>query len=184
MPSCAFRRSSPNWRQDKSSPCRRDDAKWMEFFTKMELASFWWPSQSEVEEWASHWSSTPVSERLSPDMPSPGWDFDSMIDAIFNAEYALIGVGRLTVSEAILEFDPHAWPYGGAGALRALVRSFGHQIRIRGWNRLCQRESAASSLEGLLPLMSVADRWAMSRYCWWDRRTTAKQFFDRSRGMS
>ena len=113
---------------DKSSDCRRDDAKWMELFTENELNFFWWPSQSEAQEWADYWSSIPVPQRLSPEMPSPGWDFASMIDAIFSAEYVLIGVRSLTAGEAILEFDPQAWPYGGAGALRALIRSFGHRI--------------------------------------------------------
>jgi hypothetical protein len=113
---------------DRNSGRRRDDAEWRKLFTENDLQSFWWPTLPERQEWWDHWWSTPVPERLSYGMPRPPWDFDSMIDAIFNAEYVLLGVRRLTVSEAVLEFDPQAWPYGGADSLRALVRSFGHQI--------------------------------------------------------
>jgi hypothetical protein len=61
-------------------------------------------------------------------MPTPGWDFGSMIDAIMDGEYDIIGVRQVDHVRGRFEFDPHAYPYGGIDAIRAIVRAFGHQI--------------------------------------------------------
>jgi hypothetical protein len=61
-------------------------------------------------------------------MPEPPWDFASMIDAIVNAEYELLGVTDVGSGQARVEFDPYSYPYGGLDSLRALVRAFGHTI--------------------------------------------------------
>lgn len=45
-----------------------------------------------------------------------------------HGDYDLIGVRSLENHRARLEYDPHGYPYGGTGALRALVRAFGHRV--------------------------------------------------------
>ena len=113
---------------EKQSGTRRADAEWLKLFTEQELKSFWWPTPAELKAWNDFWNSTPLPQRHGPEMPSPPWHFDSMIDAILNGEYKLLGLHRLSDSEAQLEFDPEAYPFGGTASLRALVRCFGHPV--------------------------------------------------------
>jgi hypothetical protein len=52
-----------------------------------------------------------------------------MLEAILEEhDYDLVGVRALADREAVLEFNPHGYPYGGTGALRALVRAFGCRV--------------------------------------------------------
>jgi hypothetical protein len=113
----------------KAAESDRDEEHWKTLFSERDLATFWWPTPEEAEEHSKFWFSTPLPQRHAADMPSPPWHFMSMIDAILDGEYDLLGVRTSSANEAVLEFEPHAYPYGGAGALRALVRAFGHQIR-------------------------------------------------------
>jgi hypothetical protein len=115
-------------RQAKAGELTIEEGDWLPYFSDSDLSAFWWPDEAESKTWNAFWFATPVPIRHSADMPSPPWDFDSMIDAVLGAEYALLGVRRLDTQRGKLEFDPHAWPYGGASALRALVRCFGHTI--------------------------------------------------------
>lgn len=107
----------------------RGEEDWKKLFAESDLAAFWWPTPEEAEEHSKFWFSTPLPQRHAADMPSPPWHFMSMIDAILGGEYDLIGVRATSATEAVLEFEPHAYPFGGIGALRALVRAFGHKIR-------------------------------------------------------
>jgi hypothetical protein len=115
------------FKRDKIGEARRPIDGWAASFTSDELSTFWSPDELEMESWNKYWFSTPLPKRHSPEMPLPPWQFESMLEAILeNGEYDLIGVRRVNQREAVLEFDPHAYPYGGA--LRALVRAFGHRI--------------------------------------------------------
>ena len=115
-------------RNQKSGAAIRDEAYWLPFFDEADRTEFWWPTEAESEHWNTFWFSTPLLKRHSPDMPTPPWDFGSMIDAILDGEYDLIGVRLLAPMRARLEIDPQAYPYGGIDSLRTLVRSFGHSI--------------------------------------------------------
>ena len=106
----------------------RDEARWLPYFTATDRTEFWWANEAEMELWNKFWFSTPLPDRHSPEMPTTPWDFGSMIDAIIDGEYDLVGLRKLSPERARLEFDPHAYPYGGIDALRTLVRSFGHII--------------------------------------------------------
>lgn len=115
-------------RKQKNGDGIRDENFWLRLFTVSDLAEFWWPSEAERELWNEFWFSTPLPDRHSPEMPTPPWDFGSMIDAILDGEYELVGVRKLTQGRARFELDPHSYPYGGIDSVRTLVRAFGHSI--------------------------------------------------------
>jgi hypothetical protein len=117
------------FKRDKTADEGRAIDEWANVFTPKELSAFWSPDEKEMEKWNRFWFSTPLPRRHSAEMPTPPWHFGSMLEAILeNGEYDLVGVRRLNDREAILEFAPHAYPYGGTGALRALVRALGHRV--------------------------------------------------------
>lgn len=100
-----------------------EDPKWRTFFDERALAHFWWPTEEEAAEWQRRWFATPVETRFTdPSLEHP-WDFESLLDAFANGEYQLLGVRR-TGDRARLEFDPHAYPYGGTGCMQALIEAF------------------------------------------------------------
>ncbi len=106
----------------------RDDAFWKGFFDAGALARFWWPTEAERADWLRRWQATPVSARATdPTLRTP-WDFGSMIDAFRDGEYDLIGLRRVDANRARLEFEPHAYPYGGPGCMCALIEAFGFVV--------------------------------------------------------
>jgi len=115
-------------RRQKCDPVGHDDDDWLPYFTEADRAEFWWPEEDEALRWEQFWISTPLPERHSDEMPTPPWDFSSMIIAIMDGEYDLVGVRKLVAGQARFEISPHAYPYGGLDSVRALVRSFGHKI--------------------------------------------------------
>ena len=114
--------------QAKQADDWRDDGYWLGFFDEDARSRFWWPPAEERDDWVRRWSSTPVPERFTdPSLETP-WDFGSMIDAFRNGEYDLLGRRRVSATAGRLEFDPHAWPYGGTDCMCALVEAFGHRV--------------------------------------------------------
>ena len=93
-------------KSQKEGLTRWEDADGHALFTEDQLKSFWWPSPEELEAWNAFWFSTPLAQRHGPDMPHPPWDFGSMIDAILQGEYELLGVRNSDADECFLEFDP------------------------------------------------------------------------------
>ncbi|MEH2109248.1 hypothetical protein [Nostoc sp.] len=47
-----------------------------------------------------------------------------MFDAFQNGEYQLIACRMVSANRAKIEFEPFSYPYGGTGAIQALVESF------------------------------------------------------------
>lgn len=115
-------------RRQKAGEATRDEDYWLPYFNASDRAEFCWATEAEIELWNEFWFSTPLPDRHSPEMPAMPWEFGSMIDAIMGGEYDIVGVRKLASGQARFEVDPHAYPYGGAGAARALIRSFGHKI--------------------------------------------------------
>jgi hypothetical protein len=105
-----------------------DDQYWLAFFDQEARRQFWWPSDAEREDWKCRWFATPTPERFTdPSLKTP-WDFGSMIDAFQNGDYDLLRCERVSERVGRLVFEPHNWPYGGTGCMRALVESFGHRV--------------------------------------------------------
>lgn len=115
-------------RDDKESGEFRPDEQWREYFSATELKSFWTPTDEERADWQRRWLATPVPDRFTdPSLETP-WDFGSMLDAIRDGEYSLLGVRSDDMITGFLEFDPQAFPFGGTGSLRALILAYGHEL--------------------------------------------------------
>lgn len=112
----------------KQSDDWKDDAHWRKYFDVGELQYFAELSETQTKEWTAFWNATPVKKRHSIDMPTPGWDFGSMIDAIYHGDYEFISVKLIENNQALLEIEPRGWPYGGLDSLRALIRCYDHEI--------------------------------------------------------
>lgn len=70
----------------------------------------------------------PVIELATSDAPRARWDFDSLIHGIMEGDYDLIGCDRTGDNRAQLKFFANGYPYGGVGALVALLESFGFNV--------------------------------------------------------
>ena len=115
-------------RAAKSSDSFPGDDEWKSFFSEEEIATFWWPSEAEKKDWERRWLATPVETRFTdPSLDTP-WDFGSMLDAIKDAEFSIIGLRAGSHDRGFLEFDPEAYPFGGTGSLRALILAYGHEL--------------------------------------------------------
>jgi hypothetical protein len=112
----------------KGSDDFHDDDYWLTFFDEAARSHFWWPTPEDLQDWRRRWFDTPVERRFTdPSLVTP-WTLGSLIDAFRNGEYDLLGCRRVDDRAARLEFEPWAWPYGGAGCMRALVEAFGHRV--------------------------------------------------------
>lgn len=81
----------------------------------------------EWHEWNTFWFSTPLPQRHSPAMPTPGWDFGSMVESIADAEFDITGVSTER-GRFYLTFEPKSYPFGGTGCLVALLECLGNKV--------------------------------------------------------
>ncbi len=83
------------------------------------------------------WNLTPPKVRLSHPffiLPNP-WDYESILDSIFNGEYTLISIKKNSSKSATLYFAPWAGPFGETEALVALIELFGHHVTYDSWHK-------------------------------------------------
>ena len=92
-----------------------------------ERQHFWHPTPEEMAQWNKEWNETPVNVRLSPSMPTPPWDFESMLASFWDGEYDLIAISA-SADHHLMSFDPHAYPFGGTGCMVAMLECFGNKI--------------------------------------------------------
>lgn len=111
----------------KDSDKPADESQLAAYLTDAERTYFSNLTEEQSAEWNEYWFSTPLPKRHSPEMPTPGWDFESMLDAFWNGDYDLIAI-RPGATRHVLEFNPHGYPYGGTGSLVAMVQCFGHRV--------------------------------------------------------
>lgn len=72
---------------------------------------------------------TPEIRTRSLKLIPPGpWDFESVITALFNCEYDLVGLEDKGEGQAILYVDFWAYPFGGMDSMWQLLRAFGFEI--------------------------------------------------------
>ena len=116
-------------REAKRSGEFRDDSHWLAFFDDEARSTFWWPTPEELDSWQKRWFSTPPDQRLSDPALETPWDFGSMIEAFQNGDYDLLGCREVGDGLARIEFDAHAYPYGGTGCMHALIEAFGGEVR-------------------------------------------------------
>jgi hypothetical protein len=138
-----------------TSESKRSEDEWKSFFDESAFKSFWWPSDEERKEWEKVWFRTPYQERHKI-LPTR-WDFGSMIETIISNEWLLVGIRKLSTNEAIIEFDPQAYPFGGTNCLVALAESFGHQV--------IERDDGT----GVEQYQTVKQYWQPStkKHSWW-----------------
>jgi len=114
--------------RDKADNNRRDSTALQSLFDQDALSHFSWPTPEGRVERLHDLATRPVL--LTPTEQAVGqcWDFDSMIHAIMEGEYDLLGCEPSVPGKAVLRFDAQAYPYGGVGALVALVEAFGFAV--------------------------------------------------------
>ncbi|NET50631.1 MAG: hypothetical protein F6K09_18455, partial [Merismopedia sp. SIO2A8] len=80
-------------------------------------------------------SLTSPEVRLShPMFHVPGnWDFESMLDSLFNGEYYFFDLVKETDITAVLYYDPWAGPFGSSEAIVEWIESFGHSVTFDSW---------------------------------------------------
>lgn len=109
--------------------CRTDiDKKWFSLFSEEEINQFWWPNQHQYDEIKKLFGELPIIISSKENNPRDDWDIYSMFEAISGSEYDLIGVRMIKPDNYRLEFDPHAYPYGGTQSLQKLISCLGHTI--------------------------------------------------------
>lgn len=131
-------RSTPEAEEDDYEPMF--DPKWLELLD--EPAIEWFADtfefdSSEGETFQRLWNLTsPEVRRTHPMFQLPGnWNFEAMLDALFNGEYVLVDIVKETPTTGVLFYEPFAAPFGGSEGLVALVESFGHTIIFDSWHK-------------------------------------------------
>lgn len=115
-------------RHEKSSERRRSLQELESLFDDDALSHFFWPTVAERAQRLRDLSTRPVVETPTEQTVGLRWDFDSMIHAIMEAEYDLLGCEPSEAGKARLNFRALAYPYGGVGGLVALVEAFGFAV--------------------------------------------------------
>lgn len=92
------------------------------------------------------WELTEPEVRLQhPFFKTPGnWNFESMLDAIFNGDYVLVDLVREDENRGCLYYEPRGYPFGGSDSLVELISAFGNLVTYDSWhkNNRPQRASA------------------------------------------
>ncbi|MCC0178810.1 hypothetical protein I4641_17715 [Waterburya agarophytonicola K14] len=110
-----------------------DDYQWKNYLDEKAIAHFKNTFDFNSEEGIIYWKLLELTEpenRLDhPFFKTPGnWDFESMLDAIFNGYYVLIDLVKEKRDRGCLYYQPTAYPFGGSDSLVELIKSFGNRI--------------------------------------------------------
>lgn len=97
------------------------------YLNDQERQHFWHPTPAEMAQWNKDWNATPVDVRLSPSMPTPPWDFESMLASLWDGEYDFVDI-HAHQDHHLLSFEPHAYPFGGTGCMVAMLECFGNKV--------------------------------------------------------
>ena len=110
-----------------------DSYQWKDYLDEKATAHFANTFDFNSEEGIIYWKLWELTDpqiRLEhPFFKTPGnWDFESMLDAIFNGYYFLIDLVKEKDNQGCLYYQPTAHPFGGSDSLVELIKSFGNQI--------------------------------------------------------
>jgi hypothetical protein len=87
------------------------------------LLHFWWPSKEENDAYWRRWQDLPrKQQKIDPLLKGP-WDFSSMVESILTGEYKFVSCQLLAPDRGVLVFLPYSFPYGGSGAIQALIEA-------------------------------------------------------------
>ena len=111
-------------REKKAERLNGDDINVMDFYTNEELEYFWWPTDAENKEFWEKYYSIPKEQWECDIGLKINWDLESVLDAISNGEYEILGCRIIKANVARIYFDPWAYPYGGNSALVELIKPF------------------------------------------------------------
>ncbi len=125
-----------------------NEPNWIDFLD--EKAIIWFddhidPDSEEGITFQKLWDLTEPENRWTDNMfVLPGnWDYESLIDSLFNGEYALIDLTCKSATQGELFYDPWAIPFGGTEALVALIESFGQTVTFDSWHEGPHRRDVA-----------------------------------------
>ena len=110
-----------------------DVYQWKDYLDEQAKAHFENTFDFDSEEGIIYWKllelTNPEIRLTHPFFKTPGnWDFESMLDAIFNGYYVLIDLIREKETRGCLYYQPTAYPFGGSDSLVELIESFGNKI--------------------------------------------------------
>jgi hypothetical protein len=89
----------------------------------------------EGKTWCRLRELTHYQHRDRPFLITPGnWDFESMLDSIFNGEYCLASLNQEENSRGCLYYEPFGHPFGGSDSLCELIRAFGNKVIYDSWH--------------------------------------------------
>ncbi|MEM8827981.1 MAG: hypothetical protein AAGE96_01320 [Cyanobacteria bacterium P01_G01_bin.19] len=116
-----------------TSPDPVDIYQWKDYLDEQAIAHFENTFDFDSEEGIIYWKllelTDPEIRSTHPFFKTPGnWDFESMLDAIFNGYYVLIDLIREKETRGCLYYQPTAYPFGGSDSLVELIESFGNKI--------------------------------------------------------
>ena len=98
--------------------------------------TFDYDSEEGIVYWKLLELTEPKIRSQHPFFKTPGnWDFESMLDAIFNGDYSLIDLVKEQGDRGCLYYKPRAYPFGGTGSLVELIKSFGNKITYDSWQK-------------------------------------------------
>ncbi len=82
-------------------------------------------TSEERLQWRSEGLEKPVRVNSSAEQIGSTWVFDRVFESIEECGYSLLCCQKVDTDIAEIHIDPHGYPYGGVGALIALVEAFG-----------------------------------------------------------
>jgi hypothetical protein len=109
---------------------------------------FLWPTIDERDQWLAVRDSTPIAVPDLREQLGAGWDFFRVFESIEECEYNLLACEAVGEGIAEMRINPQAYPYGGVGALIALIEGFG--FTVDGVNE-CGRYESRDELLGDRP---------------------------------
>jgi hypothetical protein len=114
--------------KDKNAETFRNPDAWLTLVPDYAKTHFDWPAVEERKEWAERRPFTPILIGNPSDQLGAQWDFCRVLESIEDGEYTLLSCEMVDAIHAEMRIDPWAYPYGGLGALIALVESFGFRV--------------------------------------------------------
>jgi hypothetical protein len=133
-------------KRDKDAGQFRSAEEWPGLVPDEVKGRFFWPSSGERDRWLAVRDSTPIAIPPPAEQLGSQWNFFRVFESLEEGEYDLLGCEMVDEGVGEIHIDPHAYPYGGVGALIALAEAFG--FTVLGVNEYGKYESREELLGG------------------------------------